>query len=62
MTVKDKFSFAVGLIWLLVAGLSFASRNSPYGGTWNHYVWLLWALGSVYWFWRSSKPFARKPE
>jgi hypothetical protein len=54
---KDKLQFGVGLLYVVVACVSFADRNSPYGSTWHHYSWVIWVFGSLAFFFNAyAKP------
>jgi hypothetical protein len=54
--IKNKTFLGMAALSLLISALGFTERNSPYGGTYHHYSWLLWAIFAAVWLYRSFKP------
>ena len=53
--IKNRPAFFAGLVWLLLAALSFPYRNYHNGEPTHDYLWLVQLIVSAAWFYRSLK-------
>jgi len=55
MWPKDKLLFGTAVLDLLLAAVEFSDRNSPYGGPFYRYVWLMLLFTALVLFYRSYR-------
>lgn len=58
---RSKGQFAVGCFWALLAALHFADHNSAHASIFGQYDWLVWALGSVFFFVQAYRSPKQRP-
>ncbi|MDX5985685.1 hypothetical protein SIL82_15630 [Sphingomonas echinoides] len=56
LRLHSKADLGIGLGNLAIGGLNFTHRNSPYGYSWDRYMWLFWLLIAGIWIYRAFRP------